>query len=111
MKYYDDKTNAKGAYFIFVAVQVVLLLVVYGFVYTALVAVKLAIAKYHLTAMAYLPVVFAMFAYPVVLYKTRIQFRKSRQMRAVAWMLGWAALLIVLLYLFISQLIANNTAY
>jgi len=34
MKYYDDKTNAKGAYFMFVAVQVVLLLIVYGFVYT-----------------------------------------------------------------------------
>jgi len=105
MQYYNDEHNKKGSYLIFVVVQVILLLVVYSFVYTALVAVKLAIAKYHLTAMAYLPVVFAMFIYPVVLYKTRLMFQKSRPLRAVAWMLGWAALLIVLMYAFLAQLV------
>ncbi len=105
MQYYDDKTNAKGAYFLFVGVQVLLLLIVYGFVYTALVAVKLAIAKYHLTAMAYLPVVFAMFAYPVVLYKTRKMFQKQRRLLATGWMLAWAAVLIVMLYAFLAQLV------
>jgi len=55
--------------------------------------------------MAYLPVVFAMFIYPVVLYKTRLMFQKSRPLRAVAWMLGWAALLIVLMYAFLAQLV------
>ena len=105
MQYYNDESNRKGSYLIFVAVQVVLLLVVYSFVYTALVAVKLAIAKYHLTAMAYLPVVFAMFIHPVVLYKTRKMFQKKRPLRAVAWMLGWAALLIVMMYAFLAQLV------
>ena len=55
--------------------------------------------------MAYLPVVFAMFIYPVVLYKTRMMFRKKRPLRAVAWMLGWAALLIVMMYAFLAQLV------
>ena len=105
MKYYDDKTNTKGAYLLFVALQVVLLLVVYAFVYTALVATQLAIAKYHLTFMAYLPVVFVLFGYPVVLYKTRRIFRGGNRLAATGWMLGWAALFIVLLYLFLAQLV------
>jgi len=105
MKYYNDESNQKGSYLLFGAIQVVLLLVVYSFVYTTLVAVKLAIAQYHLTAMAYLPVVFAMFIYPVVLYKTRRMFRKKRSLRAVAWMFGWAALLIVMMYAFLAQLV------
>ncbi len=105
MQYYSDEKNAKGAYLMFVAVQVFLLLIVYGFVYTSLVAVKLAIAKYHLTSMAYLPVVFVMFAYPVVLYKTRKMFLKQKRLRAIGWMLGWASLAIVFLYAFLSQLV------
>lgn len=106
MQYYNDEQNAKGAYLIFVVLQVFLLLIVYGFVYTSLVAVKLAVAKYHLTSMAYLPVVFVMFAYPVVLYKTRRMFREDKRLRATGWMLGWAAVAIVFLYAFLSQLIA-----
>ena len=105
MKYYDDKTNAKGAYLLFIIVQVVLLLIVYGFVYSALVAVKLAIQKYHLTMMAYMPVVFVMFAYPVVLYKTRKIFRCGDRISAIGWMLGWAALFIVVLYVFLANLV------
>ena len=105
MKYYDDKTNAKGVYLFFVALQVVLLLVVYSFVYTALVATQLAIGKYHLTFMTYLPVLFVMFGYPVVLYKTRRMFRGGNRLAATGWMLGWAALFIVLMYLFLAQLV------
>jgi len=106
MQYYNDAQNAKGVYFAFVMLQVFMLLIVYGFVYTSLVGAKLAIAKYHLTAMAYLPVVFVMFAYPVVLYKTRRMFRKNKRLRATGWMLGWAAVAIVFLYAFLSQLVA-----
>jgi len=106
MQYYNDEENNKGTYLIFVAAQVVMLLVVYAFVYTSFVAVKLTIPKYHLTIMAYLPVVFVMFAYPVVLYKTRVMFRSRKRMRAIGWMMGWAAVIIVFLYAFIAQLIA-----
>ena len=107
LRYYSDAENAKGAYFLFVGLQVVLLLVVYAFVYTSLVAVKLAIAKYHLPVMAYLPVVFVLFGYPVVLYKTRLMFRKEKRLRATGWMLGWAAVFIVFLYAFVVQLVGS----
>ncbi|AKF24193.1 hypothetical protein YH65_01360 [Sulfurovum lithotrophicum] len=106
MQYYNDEQNSRGAYFVFVALQVFILLIVYSFVYTSLVAVKLAVVKYHLTLMAYLPVVFVMFSYPVVLYKTRRMFREHKRLRATGWMLGWAAVAIVFLYAFLSQLIA-----
>ncbi|WP_294952822.1 hypothetical protein [Sulfurovum sp.] len=105
MQYYNDKTNRQGTYFAFVAVQLFLLLIVYGFVYTSLVAVKLAVARYHLTFMAYMPVVLALIVYPVVLYKTRKMFRAGKRLRATGWMLGWASVIIVALYAFLSQLI------
>jgi len=82
-----------------------MLLIVYGFVYTSFVAVKLAIAKYSLTFMAYMPVVLALITYPVVLYKTRKMFQQGKMLRAVGWMMGWASLIIVLLYAHLSQLI------
>ncbi len=107
LRYYSDVENTKGAYFLFVGLQIILLLVVYAFVYTSLVAVKLAIAKYHLTAMAYLPVVFVLFGYPVVLYKTRLMFRRDKRLRATGWMLGWGAVFIVFLYTFVVQLVGN----
>ncbi|BAF71121.1 hypothetical protein [Sulfurovum sp. NBC37-1] len=106
MQYYNDEQNAKGVYFAFVMLQVFMLLIVYSFVYTSLVGAKLAIVKYHLTSIAYLPVVFVMFAYPMVLYKTRRMFREHKRLRATGWMLGWAVVAIVFLYAFLSQLIA-----
>ncbi|QOR61753.1 hypothetical protein ACM66Z_10050 [Sulfurovum sp. ST-21] len=105
MQYYSDEENARGAYFVFTALQILMLLIVYSFVYTSLSALKLAIARYHLTFMVYIPVLFVMFAYPVVLYKTRRMFRKQKYLRAIGWMLGWASLFIVLLYAFLSQLV------
>jgi len=104
MQYYSDEQNRKAAYLVFVLVQILMLLIVYGFVYTSLAAVKLSIAKYHLTSMAYLPVVFVMFAYPVVLYKSRKMFLKDKRLRATGWMMGWASVIIVALYAFLSQL-------
>ncbi|WP_295419466.1 hypothetical protein [Sulfurovum sp.] len=106
MKYYNDKDNQVATKVMFIFLQMFMLLIVYGFVYTSLVAVKLAVAKYHLTLMAYMPVVFVMFAYPVVLYKTRRMFQEHKRLRAIGWMLGWAALAIVFLYTFLSQLVA-----
>jgi len=105
MHHYSDEKNAKGVYFVFTALQILMLLIVYSFVYTSLSAVKLVIAKYHLTFMAYIPVLFVMFAYPVVLYKTRRMFQKQKYLRAIGWMFGWASLFIVLLYAFLAQLV------
>jgi len=105
MQYYSDEQNTKAAYLVFVLVQILMLLIVYGFVYTSFIAVKLAIVKYHLSVMSYLPVVLALVAYPVVLYWSRKMFRENKRMRAVGWMMGWASVIIVALYAFLSQLV------
>ena len=105
MQYYNDKDNQAGANVMFMFLQIFMLLIVYGFVYTSFVAVKLAIAKYDLTVMTYLPEFIALVVYPVVLYKTRGMFRQGKRLRAVAWVMGWASVIIVFLYLHLSQLI------
>ena len=104
MSYYNDEQNKKAGQVFFYIVQMFMLLIVYGFVYTSFVAVKLAAAKYNLTFMAYLPEVLALVAYPVVLYKTRKMFQQGKMLRAVGWVMGWASLIIVLLYTHLSQL-------
>ena len=105
MQYYNDKDNQAGANVMFMFLQIFMLLIVYGFVYTSFVAVKLAIAKYDLTVMTYLPEFIALVVYPVVLYKTRGMFRQGKRLRAVAWVMGWASVIIVFLYAHLSQLI------
>jgi hypothetical protein len=105
VQYYSDEQNTKGTYLVFVTIQVFMLLIVYGFIYTSLIAVKLAIAEYHLTFMAYMPVIIALVAYPVVLYRSRAMFKKNKRLRAIGWVLGWASVIIVALYAFLSQLI------
>jgi len=105
MQYYNDEQNKKASQALFYIVQMFMLLIVYGLVYTSFVAVKLAAAKYGLTFMVYLPEVLALVAYPVVLYKTRRMFKQGKRLRAVAWMMGWASVIIVFLYAHLSQLI------
>lgn len=105
MRYYNDEQNKKASRVLFYIVQMFVLFVVYGFVYTSFVAVKIAAAKYNLTFMIYLPEVLALVAYPVVLFRAKKMFQQGRMLRAVGWMLGWASLIIVLLYTHLSQLI------
>ena len=105
MQYYNDKDNKAGSNVMFMAFQMFMLLIVYGFVYTSFIAVKLAISKYDLTFMTYLPEVISLIVYPVVLYKTRRMFREDKRLRAVAWAMGWASVIIVFLYAHLSQLI------
>jgi len=105
MQYYNDEQNKKASQTLFYIMQIFMLLIVYGFVYTSFVGVKLVAAKYSLTFMVYLPEVLALVAYPVVLYKTRKMFQQGKMLRAVGWMMGWASLIIVLLYTHLSQLI------
>jgi hypothetical protein len=107
MQYYNDQDNKKASNLIFIIFQIFMLLIVYGFVYTSFVAVKMAIAKYDLTFMTYLPEVISLIVFPVVLYKTRQMFKKNRRLRAVAWVMAWASLIIVFLYAHLSQLITT----
>jgi hypothetical protein len=105
MKYYNDKSNESAANVLFMLFQMFMLLIVYGFVYPSFIAVKLAIAEQGLTFMTYLPEVIALVAYPVVMTKTRKMFKAGKRLRAVAWMMGWASLIIVFLYAHLSQLV------
>ena len=105
MQYYNDKDNKAGANVMFMLLQIFMLLIVYGFVYTSFIAVKLAIAKYDLTVMTYLPEVISLIVYPVVLYKSRQMFRQGKKLRATAWVMGWASVIIVFLYAHLSRLI------
>ena len=105
MQYYNDKDNQAGANVIFMFLQMFMILIVYSFVYTSFIAVKLAVAKYDLTIMTYLPEVISLIVYPVVLYKSRQTFKQDKKLRATAWVMGWASVIIVFLYAHLSQLI------
>ena len=107
MTYYNDKSNDAAANVFFMIFQMFMVLTVYAFAYTSLVAVKMAIASYGLTFMTYLPGVLAVIAYPVVMFKTRKMFKVGKKMSAVAWMMAWASVIIVALYAHLSQLIVN----
>ena len=107
MQYYNDKSNEAGTSVLFMFFQLFMVLLVYGFVYTSLVAVKMAVAKYDLTLMTYLPEFIATVGYPVLMFKTLKMFKSGKKLRAVAWMLAWASVIIVALYTHLSQLITT----
>jgi len=106
MHYYNDKRNENAVYLFFVFFQMFMILIVYAFVYTSFIAVKMTIVEKGLTPMTALPEVIALVAYPVVMYKTRNMFKSGKRLRAVAWLMGWASVIIVFLYTHISQLVA-----
>ncbi len=105
MQYYNDKSNDNAAKLFFVFFQMFMVLVVYGFIYTSSIAVKMAIVKYDLTFMTYLPEVLALVVYPMVIFKTLKMFKSGKRLRAVVWMMAWASVIIVALYAHLSQLI------
>ena len=107
MQYYDERTNASAAKLLFMLFQMVMILIVYGFVYTAFYGVKLAAAKYGLSFMVYLPEVLALVLYPVVLYRTRKIFAQKKYLRAVAWCMAWASVIIVMLYVHLDKLVVS----
>lgn len=106
MQYYNDKSNEKAAYLFFMFFQMFMLLMVYAFVYTSFIAVKMTILEKGLTIMTALPEIIALIAYPVVMYKTRKMFKAGKRLTAVAWLMGWASVIIVFLYFHIAQLVA-----
>ncbi|HIP18059.1 MAG TPA: hypothetical protein EYG78_01845 [Sulfurovum sp.] len=103
MQYYSDKSNDNAAKVFFVFFQMLMLLIVYGFVYSSFVAVKMAVAKYDLTFMTYLPEIIALAGYPVVVFKTLKMFKQGKRVRAIAWMMAWASVIIVALYAHLLQ--------
>jgi len=107
MKYYSDKSNDAATNVFFMFFQMFMVLTVYGFAYSSLVAVKMAVSNYGLTFMTYLPEVLAVIGYPMVMFKTLKMFKAGKRLSAVAWMLAWASVIIVALYAHLSQLLLN----
>ena len=106
MQKYDDMTNTRGIYILFVIFQSFMLLIVYSIVYTSFIAARIASEKYGLTFMVYLPAVASLVGYPVILYKTRKQFQKEKRLRAIVWVMAWASVIIVGLYFHLSKIAA-----
>jgi len=106
MKKYDDAITRKGLYLYFVLYQLFMLLVVYATVYTSFIATGLAVSKYNLTFMAYLPALLALAGYPVALYRTRKLFLQEKRLRAVVWVMVWAWVVIIGLYWHLSHITA-----
>lgn len=104
MKKYDDAITRKGLYLYFVLYQIFMLLVVYATVYTSFVATGLAVSKYDLTFMAYLPPLLGLAGYPIVLYRTRRLFLREERVRAVVWVMVWAWVIIIGLYWHLSHI-------
>jgi len=105
MKYYNDETNRAGMKLLFMAVQMAVILIVFAFIYTALVAIRLAVAQQGLSALMYLPVLFVLLVFPFLLYRYRRWFNAGRMLYAYSWTLASASLIIVLLYLYIDQIV------
>jgi len=107
MQYYNDISNESAANLLFMFFQMFMVLIVYGFIYTSFIAVKMAIVEQGLTVMTYLPECIALVGYPVVIFRTLKMFKAEKRLRAVAWMMGWASVIIVFLYFHLSRLILN----
>ena len=107
MQYYNDKSNDNAAKVLFLFFQMLMTLVVYGFVYPSFVAVNMAVVKYDLTFMTYLPEVISLLGYPVVAWKALKMFKQEKRLRAIVWMVAWASVIIVALYAHLSQLIVT----
>ena len=105
MEHFDDKRNHAAAMFFFMLFQIFMVLTVYAFAYSALVAVRMAIEKFALTTMVYLPEVIAVTVYAFVVFKTLKMFKTGKRLRAIAWMMAWASVIIVSIYVHLSQII------
>ncbi len=85
--------------------QILMTLIVYGFIYTSFVAVKIAVEKHGLSLVNYLPEIVSFIVYFIVAIRTRRMFKVKKYLRAIAWLMGWASLIIISLYFHLSQLV------
>ena len=104
MQYYSDDKNKAGASVLFMLVQMVVLAMVYIIIYTSFVAVGYAIEEYTMSQLMYLPIVVAMVVFPILLYKYRQMFNAGKMLVAFIWTMATASLVIVLLYVYVSQI-------
>ena len=103
MEKYSDKSNESGMKVIFMIAQMFVLSIVYIFIYSSFLLVKMAIAKNGVSEVMYFPIFLSLVLFPVLLYRYRTMFNQGKRLVAFAWMMGTASLLIVMLLAYITQ--------
>jgi hypothetical protein len=107
MKYDYDKSNQAGMKVLFMLFQMIVILIVFGFIYMSLLAIGLAVKEHSVHPAYYIPVVLTLLLYPFLLYRYRQWFNAGRRLYAYSWTLASASILIVLLYLYVDQIVGR----
>ena len=104
MQKYNDMTNKNGMRIIFMFMQMFMLLIVFGIIYTSFVAVQYTIKEQGVSSMAYLPVLLSLILFPILLYKYRQMFNRGKMLGASVWTISSSSVIIIALYLYIDKL-------
>jgi hypothetical protein len=107
MRYDYDKSNQAGMKVLFMVFQMMIILIVFGFIYMSLLAIGLAVREHCLHPLYYTPVVGLLLLYPFLLYRYRQWFNVGRRLYAYSWTLASSSILIVLLYLYVDQIVGS----
>ena len=89
---------------VFMFMQMVMLLIVFGIIYTSFVAVQYTIKEQGVSSIAYLPVLASLVLFPVLLYKYRQMFNRGKMLSASVWTISSSSVIIIALYLYIDKL-------
>ncbi len=89
---------------LFMFFQMVMLLIVFGIIYTSFVAVQYTIKEQGVSNIAYLPVLVSLILFPVLLYKYRQMFNRGKMLGATVWTISSSSVIIIALYLYIDTL-------
>ena len=106
MQKYNDTTNKNGMRIIFMFMQMFILLIVFGIIYTSFVAVQYTIEEQGVSSVAYLPVLLSLILFPILLYKYRQMFNRGKMLGASVWTISSSSVIIIALYLYIDKLAA-----
>ena len=97
-------TNKNGMRIIFMFMQMIMLLIVFGIIYTSFVAVQYTIKEQGVSSIAYLPILASLVLFPVLLYKYRQMFNRGKMLSASVWTISSSSVIIIALYLYINKL-------
>ena len=106
MQKYNDTTNKNGMRVLFMILQMFMLLVVFAIIYTSFVAVQYAVQEQGISTLSYIPILFSLILFPVLLYKYRQMFTHGKMLGATIWTISSASVMIIVLYLYIDKLVA-----
>lgn len=89
---------------LFMMMQMFMLLIVFGIIYTSFVAVQYTIAEQGVGNIAYLPVLLSLILFPALLYRYRQMFNSGKMLGASIWTIATSSVIIIVLYLYVDKL-------